>query len=319
MISEFRFELLNDQNIFDLSFLFKDAFNEDRSLEQIKGKYSNKLSNGVNFSFIAYDSNNLPAGLYSLFPVSVRMGGEEILATQVGDIIIHSNYRKNNHNLFAKLSTYAHKHAENNGVKFVFGFVFGTNGSYPVFVRYLDFIDEEKYNGYNLKIPTLPLSNLSKKNFIFKQLYRPYFNLLNMLLLNEKDTFLLQDHDFGYGEIIKDINYIQYKKGFSVCKVVEIKKVRFLIKINKDGSLGVGDVDKNNPIEVFKAIKRLKLIAFLLGIRIIQFEVSEGHFIDKILSEIDTPVHNRRQIYVDFDEKYSGSKVKFTFADLDTY
>ena len=315
---EYTFELLNDQNIEDLPVLFKNAFNEDRSADNVKSKYDSSKTGGNNFTFIAYDSNNNPSGLYAIFPVYINYNNENILAGQVGDILIHSDHKKS-FNLFSKLANHAHDYAKINGVKLLFSFVCGMNGSYPALIRYIDFIDDECYNGYNLKINTLPFSSFSKRYSFINFFFKSYFLALKKLFFKNKDSFLHFSKNVEYNEIEKNNDFIKYKQTYSNCEILEIKGVRFLIKLNKDGSLGIGDVDKCSVLEIKSAIKKIKKIAFFMGVRIVQFEVSKGHILDQILSSDYSVVNERRLIYLTLDENIDGSSVKFTYSDLDTF
>ena len=315
---EYRFELINEHNIKDLPSLFKDAFQEDYSLKYLQGKFNSLHEGGELFSFVAYDLNNSIAGLYAIFPMFITQDQNRILAGQVGDIMIHSEHRKSR-DLFFTLANHAHNYAKEKGMKCIFAFVYGINGSYPLFTRYLDFQDDEKFVGYNLKVKTVPMSKYSKKYRLVGLTYQFYFSLIKAIMVKKRNEFLFFDKDMGYPEIHKDENFISYKLGYSNCEIWEVNRVRFLVKVNRDGSLGIGDVDNCSSDEVSKAISKMKNIAFWMGVRILQFEVSENHFIDQILSQKETRIHNRHLLYLNLDEKFPGDKVKYTFSELDTY
>lgn len=315
---EYRFEILNDDRINDLPILFKDAFNEDRDINAIKGKYVSYLSDGKKFTVIAYDSENRPAGLYAIFPFYATLNNKKKLIGQVGDILVHSLHRKSS-NLFVNMGNHAHEYAKRNGMELLFAFVYGTKGSYPILTRYFDFIDPEKFYGYTIKIPTLPLSRWTKQYPVAKILFTPYLKWLKQLSLKKRDYFIHTGGNKTYGEIIKDKNYIDYKRSYSSANIAEVGGVRFLLKENKDGSWGIGDVDNNSIDDIKKAIDKLKFIAFLSGVRVLQFEISEGHILDQVLSTNYKEVQNRRLIYLNLSNTLDPNQLKFTYSDLDTY
>jgi hypothetical protein len=318
-MAEYEFVLLNELNIIDLCLLYKDAFNEDRTIEEIEGKFNASILGCFDkYTFIAYDSNKSPAGLYAIFPFYTKYKGESILIGQVGDILIHSKHRKQ-HDLFFKLASHSHEYAKSRGVKFIFSFVFGLKGSYPILTRYFDFMDTNTYKGYNIKINTFPLSKWSKKYRIFNFLYKPYQRIITSIMFNEHEGFTKLEEEMNYGEIIKDNSFISYKKGYSRIQVLSTQNVRFLLKINKDGSLGVGDVDKLSLLEIKKGIKHLKVICFLLGIRIMQFEMTEGHVLDEALKHFGQFNQNRRLLLLKFDPSINLQDFKFTYSELDTF
>lgn len=316
MKEEYRFERLDANNIEDLKVLYKDAFDEDRTIEYTRNKFNTTKLGGQYFAFIAYDNNNFPAAFYALFPVEVTMNNQKYLSGQVADLMTHSLHRKKG--LFLKLANHTHEFAKNQGMKFVFTFQYGTEGAYSGFIK-LKFIDKECINGYYIKIHTFPLNRFAKRYKLLNVFYQPYFNLVEKLFFKKVNYFKYYNKDTNYGEILKENNFIDYKYGYSNCKIFEINNVRYLLKIKPDGSLAIGDIDKNNSEEIIKSLNKLKRVAFWLGIRIIQFEVSKGHLIDDVLSKYYSANNKFHVLFLNLDENFSGNLVKFTYADIDTY
>lgn len=316
MEQEYRFERLNDNNIEDLKILYKDAFDEDRSSEYTRNKFNTKQLGANHIAFIAYDSNNSPAAFYALFPAQVTLDNKSFLAGQVADLMTHSAHRRKG--LFLKLANHTHDFAKNNGMKFIFTFQYGTDGPYGGFIN-LNFTDTNSFNGYYLKLQTFPLNRFAKKIKLLSLFYQPYFRLIKTLFLKKATFFSYPDKNLNYAEISKNEHFIDYKYSYSDCEMIEIGNVKFLFKIKPDGSIAIGDVDKNDPEEIDRAIKKLKRVAFLLGIRIIQFEASKGHLIDQVLSKKYQAVNKFHALYYNLDENFSGDQVRFTYADIDTY
>lgn len=317
MTEEYRLERLNEINIKDLKVLYQTAYAENRAHEYTRRKFETGRIGGANFAFLAYDKNNVLAGFYALFPVEITINRGKALAGQVADPMIHPLHR--NTGLFFKLVDHTHQFAASRGMKLIFSFLYGTDGLYPVFLRYFDFVEKESLNGYYIKVPTLPIYRHIQRNKFFRFIYKVYYKLVTKMFIKEGGYFKLFNSNVEYDEIVKDENFINYKCGYSSCKVWELKNVKLLVKINPNGSIGVGDVDKNPPEEIKRAIARLKVISFLLGIRFIHIEASHGHILDKILSARYPGIKNRYVLYLKLDEKIEIDSVKFTFADIDTF
>ena len=316
-IEEYRFERLSESNIEDLKILYKDAFNENRSTEYTNSKFNTQELGGKFFAFIAYDRQNFPSAFYALFPFQLVLEGKKHFGGQIADLMTHSSHRRKG--LYYKLANHTHNFAKENGMEFIIGVSYGMNNGTYEGLKKLNFTDPENFGGYHLKIKTLPVNRYSQKSSILNKIYRPYFNFIKKLFFKKVDYFKYTQKETQYGEIIKDEKYINYKYGYSTCMILEIGKVRFLCKIKPDGSLAIGDIDKNNELDIHKAIKKLKRIAFWLGIRIIQFEVSKGHLIDKVLSSKYSSVDKYRVLYYNLNENFPGDKIKYTLADIDTF
>lgn len=317
MSEEYRFERLSDHNIEDLKILYKDAFHEDRPSEYTKSKFNTAALGGHYFAFIAYDQNNFPSAFYAIFPFQVQIDGQMYLGGQIADLMTHSQHRRKG--LYYKLANHTHAFVKENGMKFIIGVSYGMNNGTYEGLKKLNFTDPCTFKGYHLKIQTLPLNRIANKNKLLNTVYQPYFNFIRKLNFKKVDFFKYSDKNLNYGEIAKDNNFVSYKYGYSNCEILEIDGVRFFCKMKPDGSLAIGDIDKNSVEEIKYALKKLKRIAFWSGIRIIQFEASEGHIVDQVLSPICNSVDKYRVLYYNLDEKFPGEKVRFTYADIDTF
>lgn len=314
----YTFRPLKESDITSLVALFKNAFNIDISINYLKGKFSFYANLKKHFSFIAIDETNTIVGLYAIFPYYVCSNNKTILAGQVGDIMIHKNHRKSP-NLFQTLANKAHENAKQEGMAFIFTYIYGKKGSYPLFSRLLGFSDSENYIGYNIKIHTFPISNTSSKVKFIKPFYGLYYKFLKFIVfrVNKKDGF--QNIYNNKPGIIKDMEFFKYKNEYSDAEVWEVNKVRFFIKMNKDGSLGIGDVDSGPPERIKSALNRIKLFAFFAGIRILQFEMTKNHILSNLLSKKHSMIQTRHLLHLDFADNIDVSKIIFTFSELDTF
>ncbi len=316
MEEEYRIERLNDENIHDLIPLYKDAFNEDRTVSLIKAKFNTKSIGGEYYSFIAYSKDNIAAAFYALFPVEITSNKAKYLCAQVGDLMTHSSHRRKG--LFYKLAIHTHEFAKKNGVSFIFTFPYDDATSYKGFINKLNFIHSQNLNGFYIKTNTLPLFRWSGKFKFSKYLYSKYVKFIQKIALPKTNLFnYLRSPETA--EIIRNEAFLDYKSGYSSIRISKLNDIGIIYKIKPDGTFAIGDIEKKGEKEVVKLIKKLKTINFFLGIRIIQIEVSSNHYLDQILSKRYVKENHFRLCFLLLDEAFPFDNVQFTYLDIDSF
>jgi hypothetical protein len=310
----YRFEILSDSNIKDLQILYKDSFDEDRSIEEIKNKF-NTTSVGYGYiSFLAYDVNDFPSAFYAIFPTRVRYNGQIYLCGQIGDLMTHSAHRRRG--LFEQLANHSHIYAKEKGFKFIFTFLYKGAGSYNGFVNKLNFKDNN-LNAYHIKIPILPMYRWLYPYHMLRKIYDFYIRLLQLLFF--KHSGIVSKDDFNRNELVKDNAFYAYKSKFSIAKNILINGVRVYCKLKHDGALAIGDMQKTDYKTFKNTLKRIKLFCFLGGIRLIHFEVSEGSYFDSLLSK-DYSSYNYYQLCtLSLDDTIAIDEIEFIYGDVDTF
>ncbi len=311
-MDEYKIERLNDNNLKDLILLFKNAFNKDLTIDDLKKKYHTD-DYGLKYTgFIAYANDSTPAAYYGVFPVKVKYRNMEYLCAQSGDTMTHSEHRGKQ--LFTKLATETYTFAAKNGVQFVFGFP--NKNSYPGFVKYLNWKCDSKMNKFEFKVLTIPLNAIAKKFNGIAPIYNLYLRLILSFYKTKSTLFensALEDDTIAVPHNHTFFTYKKYSRNY----IIELANTDCWLKF--DAALMVGDIKKTKPADLKKIIKALKRFAFLTGSTKVTLEFSPGTFWDNELVKLMLPVEGSKYGYVNFTSDLPLEKMKFCMGDFDTF
>lgn len=311
-MSAYSFDRLSDLNLKDLIPLFKNVFNKNYSEQYLINKYNTEVFGPKHIGYIAYDENNNHAAYYGVFPVLIEYKGKTILAVQSGDTMTHPDHRGKG--LFIKLSLKTYELAKKHGIKFVFGFP--TKNSYPGFVNKLNWTHEENIKRYQLLIFTFPMSEIAKRLKWLAPFYEKYLNWFLSFYKCEAKICKSSLIDEQSGGIKRDQRYYDYK-SYSKSFFLKVNDITIWIKV--DGQMGIGDIERNGSKDFKKIIKKLKLIAFCLGVVRIVFYVSPDSYWDKLLSTKYKSSEGLAIGYLNFDSDIPLDKIKYSYGDFDTF
>lgn len=291
----------------------KNIYNRDISIESFQKKYNTAIFGGQYIGYIAYaTATDEPAAYYGMFPVKITYQGQTYLCAQSGDTMTHSNHRRKG--LFKLVALKANELAKHEGIRCVFGFP--VEASFYGFKKYLAWQFCEKIHSYNFLVFTFPMAHLLKKiSETAFNIHRKYvYALLN--LFSTKEPFVYSSIEKGYAQINRDADYFHYKDNSN----------KFVMTLNTasmwfsyDGTFAIGDIVFEDERDVKKIIRKLSLIAFACGVLRIRFYTSPNIAIDTLLQQ-HYPFREGLNIgYLDFDSNIPIEKLKFTFADFDTF
>lgn len=308
---EYRFERMTNEKFGDLKLLYKDAFLSDVPVEFLRQKYDTGFT-GVKFTgFIAYDKNNNPAAYYGVFPLFVEYKNETILACQSGDTMTHSAHRGKK--LFIKLAEETFRLAEEVGIKFVYGFP--NKNSYHGFMK-LNWVHNGYMNKYKIIVPSLPLSFIASRTGALKKKYLKIANS-ELAKLNSGEEYI--DNSISRDEFIRvkhDKPFFIYKEYFKK-HLISVNGKKVYLKI--ENTLQVGDIEARTEEEFWQVIKGLKIIAFKIGTPVITFQLSPGTRQNSFMAKKYKPEEVVPICYYDIKSNLDLAKLKFTFADFDTF
>ena len=315
MISEYRYERLNDENIIDLLPLYFDAFRETRTLKEVKAKFNTSVFGVSNIAIIAYDQNNTVAAFYALFPANIVRQGKSIIAAQVGDLMTHSNHRRKG--LFLELASRTHALAVKDGIEMIFTIPYGENSSYRGFIEHLKFRKLYSLSEYEIKTNTLPIAAMSEKINWLKIVYAKFAKVVLSKYEHLTKFSERANDDNDIVEIQKDEQFFEYKMH-SNTYLIKLGETEFWFKIKK-GTIMVGDIRNLQTKAVPHFVKEVKWLCFLLGIRVAQFDVAPNSVQNKALSSLLKPSAFHYQVLVlNSIDKFS-EEVSFCLGDLDSF
>lgn len=306
------FERLTVSNLVHLVTLYKSAFNIDVSIDFLKNKYNTKAFGAEYVGYIAFTEDKQPAAYYGVFPIICIYEGTKTLCAQSGDTMTHQDHRGKG--LFIDLATRTYELARELDIKFVFGFP--NKNSYPGFVNKLNWQHREDLNLYSIKVFTLPLVKVVKRVSFLNVFYKPFMNLIFSFYGKSKYGF---DNSLSHDVscyILHDNVFFDYKTYFK-SYFFSINDKLVWLKI--DGKLWIGDIENVSEFEFLQIIRKLKLLAFLIGATEIHFHTHPKTSYDNFLAKIASVKSKSPVGYINLSDEFDCSKVKFLSGDFDMF
>jgi hypothetical protein len=114
----------------------------------------------------------------------------------------------------------------------------------------------------------------------------------------------------------RDDAYFEYKKYFKKYIIEAAGKSAW---VKPERTLQIGDIEKCTAEEFFAVTRRLKEIAFKIGIPALTFQVSPGTAYDEFLSKKYKAQSSLPICYLDLASGLDLNKLRFSLADFDTF
>ncbi len=308
----YRIERLNENNIYDLCYLFKAVHNRIISVEYFRRKFETEWTGKKYIGYFAYSESAEPAAFYAVFPCFITDGKTIALACQSGDSITNPKYQKKG--LFVFLAERTYRLAESEGIKMVFGFP-NQYSSHGLFDK-ADWNRFENFNDYEINYRSIPLYNLSHKFEILQPLYRIYFGFLRLFIGSSEgmNNSNIDDGTFGIMRDSKFYLYKRYERSYFV------KWKGFMLWIKFDNGIMIGDIEKFDVEKCYgDFFNALRQLCFVLGVNKARISCSPDSFADKLFSKTGTPTKGLDAGYRIFDESLLLKSMKFTPGDMDTF
>jgi len=314
-MNDYIFVKLTKENINDLIPVYKKAFNKDVSADYLIRKNSTDAF-GLSFTgFIAYHSiTNEAAAFYGVFPCLVKCKDQIFLAAQSGDTMTHPAHQGKG--LFIKLALMTYDYVKSNGVKFVFGFP--NQNSYPGFVKKLNWQHVEDMHAYLVRVHCITWIRFKKTFHLPDSLFYKYSKLILSAWKKGKVPFENSVVDREFAGIYRNNEFFQYKT-YEKSFVLSINGKSVWLKT--DGNyLLIGDMERCSEEEFKKVIKKLKTLAFLLGLPYLRYHCSPDVYFEKFFAEIALRYETSYPVgWCNFNSGLELKNLKFTMCDNDTF
>lgn len=308
---EYKIVRLTDENMSDLIPLYKDAFGQDKTVEQIRDKFNTSFFGLTHMGFMAVDSKGVVAAFYPLFIMKYKLNGKELLTGQVGDLMTHSQHRRRG--LLGYLAAHTNAAAYTEGLDVIMS-VTQVESSFLGLLK-AGFKHIHTLNGYFVKVNTLPLAYLFSKSSITIKMYHLYANFIVSLFEDKSEQFV-HHASVLHGEGARSADFLRYKKRYGKSMIIKLKKRLYWIKISGN-ILQVGDIERIENEDLEKTLKPLKKLAFLLGMRAVQFNTSPGSYWDNLFVRHYSPIESFYIILL--TPGFNNDDFKFNLADTDGF
>lgn len=262
--------------------------------------------------FIAYAPDGEPAAFYGVFPVMARIGGRAERIAQSGDTMVRKAHE--GRGLFTRLAKVTYQQANQDGIAGVFGFP--SASSYPGFVRKLDWQHPANIQRFAFSVPAIPVSELFWRWSPTRVVMRAWQRLLLRAFRPGRffeGPLMRLDGDC----ILRDGDYWYYKLANRDVVAVKVAGVDTVVKL--EGSLGIGDVDTDDPATLRKVLNRLRLFCIFAGIGRMRTYVSPTSPQARSYSALTRPTEGLPIGYVDFRRDASLAGLRYCYLDMDSF
>jgi hypothetical protein len=314
-MSEYRIELLNDDNFGDLIPIYHNAVGNDIDVETLRKKFNTQYTGFKNVGFIAYSPQNEPAAFYGVLPCWMEYEGKRILVAQSGNTMTHTKHRRKN--LFVILAEATYNYCKQIGVEMVFGFP--NEFSYPGFVKKLNWTHQENIQAYITKTLCIPLIRLTSIFKISPQKHIAWANFVFNFLPKGNSPFKSLQQQGCVNKMDRSKEFFDYKT-YHTKHLAKINNKNVWFKCNNMFVL-IGDIEECSDAEFYAIVKKLHRLCFWAGIPHLRFHISPNSHLEKLLQSIATKYDKSYPIgYVNLGTIDINMKtIKFTLADNDTF
>jgi len=256
-------ERVNKENLKNLVFLFKAAFNKSISIDFLNKKLNHEIS-GVKFlGLLSFTKSHSPAAYYGVLPIVISHNNEKILTAQSGDTMTHSDHQGKG--LFIELASLTYELAKENKINLVWGFP--NKNSYKGFTTKLNWVDNGPLTKFKIKVGTLPVAK--SLTVIKSDAFNMIHHRLCKLVFGSKLKAFIKTEEEGHPFVLKDQAFFDYKNYIPNRLIIGDENNKIWAKV--EGSLQIGDIHCTSEKEFIKLINSLKSKCRLLGITDIVF------------------------------------------------
>jgi GNAT superfamily N-acetyltransferase len=307
---DYRIVRANEENIADLSRLFKESRGIEVSVDYLRRKYNTHYTGKLYFAHFAYASDGSPAAFFCLFPCFIRINGEKKLAGQSADIITHKDHQRKG--LFAMLGRATEELAKREGMDYLFAFP--NSNSFPGFSKSLNW-----HHTGNFRLYRVPSNGFPLYRFLHKLKLGFLYSIWKRIILRfhqtKETSFIGADFETLKNVCWRDNSFTSYKK-YNNSFVCQLNGFKIWAKI--DGCLIIGDISmiENNSNSFVSEISKL---CRKLGLDNFQIEVTfEGYF-DQILKNMYAPIEGVPIVFKNLKKTDEKLSLIYTGADADVF
>lgn len=302
---------LDKERVKDIATLFAASGKSTANYRKFEKKYDTGYTGAAYIGYLAYAENGQPAAFYGVLPVLARQNGEPVLVAQSADTITHPDHQRKG--LFAELALKTYALAASEGVEFLYGIP--NSLSYPGFVNKLGWQHKGHMQRYVIPVMNLPFGAFSRRYKLAGRLHQRYAGFVLSFYRLESAAGEL----FGPGErthIPRNQPYRDYK-SYMPKHLVSVSGVTCWFSL--EGHLKIGDFETAEVTDSKRFIRKLKRIAFLLGVHKIVFECSAHSGKNAFFKDLVPVTEGLPFICRDLSGRYDPEALTITLADIDTF
>jgi hypothetical protein len=311
--SEYKAERINRNSYKDFVNIYNKVIKSKIKINFPENKFNTVPATGIeNIGFIVYHLNGEPVAFYGVYPLFAYLRNKKILIAQSGDTMTKPEHT--GLGLFICSAELTYNLCKENHIDGVFGFP--SPSSYRTFSKKLNW----KFNGnlkkYRFIVPAIPIAFITEKVNFLKPLYLWWVRII-ISFYKKSEFFEGSIVRNGQDGILRDEAFWNYKMSSGNNFALNIGGTNLVIKTN--GTLSIGDIEVNSKTEIRPILKKLKLLAFLTFNAHVVFHMSPGTVLDEKLSSVQAGTEGLPIGYINFNNEFDLSTLKFTYFDFDTF
>jgi hypothetical protein len=309
----YTFERLSKSNLEDLIPIYADAFGKEVTIDFLRAKQNTSFTGFENVGFIAYDEYRNPAAFYGVYPCMLEYQGKKFLVAQSGDTMTHSEHVGKG--LFTQLAQKTYDYCKENGFHLVFGFP--NENSFSGFIKRLGWSHIDDMTPYLVRVKCIPWIRLKNTFKLPQALHTKWCNfVLNRMRIGR--PFKSSAANYETPVVDHSPEFFAYKT-YSKNYLVQLNGMNLWLKFD-DTFLFIGDFETSSVAEFEKLFKRIKRLAFFLGLPHLRFQTSSSTIGERLFQKIGQPMNVNYPVGgVNFSGELPLEKLKFTGADNDTF
>ncbi len=312
-MGEYSVYRISESHLSDLGIIFKDAFGQKMQQEKFLKKQKTGLFGDEFVGFIAYDENNSPAAYYGVYPCQIEYQGKFYLAAQSGDTMTHSNHTGKG--LFTQLATKTYEYCKENGFHCVFGFP--NENSFPGFIKRLGWTHFDNLTPYLIRVKCIPWIRLKNTFRLPQSIHNKWCQFL-LKLKKKGKVFKSSCHTTEHPVIDHSKEFFDYK-SYEENYLIQVNGKNVWVKFD-DTFLLIGDLEKCSEAEFLVVIRKLKNIAFWMGLPHLRFHASSDTWGERMFKKHGIPMEVNYPVGgINFTNKIPLEMMKFTASDNDTF
>jgi hypothetical protein len=310
---EYRIERISEFNLGDLLPIYQSAFGNTLDLNVFKKKQSTQTFGDTYVGFIAYDNQHNPAAFYGVYTCEISYKGKIYRSAQSGDTMTHKDH--GGKGLFTLLATKTYDYCKEQGFHCVFGFP--NENSFPGFTKRLGWTHFDDLTPYVIRVKCIPWIRL-KNTFRLPQSIHNNWCRKKLGKWKKGQPFKSSCYSVDTPVVNHSESFFTYKT-YDENFLIDVKGISVWLKFD-DTFLIIGDMEKCSEKEFINVIRKLKRIAFWMGLPHLRFHASSNSWGEEMFNKHGTPMDVTYPIGgINFSNEIPLEKMKFTAADNDTF
>jgi len=304
-LNKYHLKRLEEKDFPAVKEIFWKVFHKKVSLSYLKNKYNTSYLGVKYICSIAY-KGKIPVAFYGAIPQKFSNHSQEILVAHACDSFTLKECQ--GQGLHFQLATISYELMKENNIKFVYAY--HSDNTYHS-TKKLGWKEHIHMQRFHVKVPTLPISKILNKLGS-----NSFYTLFFSEKISKEALEKLQSNSSQFRQKFTK-SFIDYKNSFNNHFFIELYDCVFWVKIQS--IMNIGLVQAPSETSLKKATRKLRRIAFFLGIKELLFQIDSATPVASYLTKIVVPKKSWLIGYLDFDPTINLEEFLFTYADLDTY